>query len=566
MILQKLVLHGFGPFYEETTIYIEPEVTVLTGRNDTGKTFVLSAIKYLFTDDPVSESIRNVFRNFQTRREPNKDNEVSSIGSFTLTETGRRYLQNTGLIAGDEIDLRCLLLADIKNRTNIVNVRKDKNPNQAASPGKLGNRRPQILWLPSDKKGISSLIHPDTENSLERLLLRLAFLDGDPSQILMLHPAEMDGRIEEGENNLNDTFHNTYPELSSYSFTLRANADPQLGYIVNLKDEYSPRLPVEYRGSGVTKLLTFLLELMELNPNSGHIIILADEPENSFHADFQHIVRRVFESLARNKMIQVVYATHSPAMINTLKPNSIRLLELGTASDGDVTAKVVNTAFYKNFQTVRKSLGITPADSLLFAPVTLVVEGPTEVGFIHSLLMRLSEESVQGFENYQNYQHLLHFVDAEGVGNIKNICRIVESQGCYPIVFIDGVKESFRKGFEKDFPEIPIVTLKLDDEIEDLVPRSIYFKALSELNQDPNITEEAFDEWEKIPDGKPKGYQDKGFSKKVSYWLNTLLEAPISKKPLVMRETLKYIDDFSVLSLDKLREFVKHIEEKASNM
>ena len=50
MILRKLRIQGFGPFHTEETIYIEPDVTILTGRNDTGKSTVLKAIELLLTN------------------------------------------------------------------------------------------------------------------------------------------------------------------------------------------------------------------------------------------------------------------------------------------------------------------------------------------------------------------------------------------------------------------------------------------------------------------------------------------------------------------------------------
>ena len=44
MLLQRLTIAGLGPFAEPVTVQIEPDVTVLTGANDTGKSTVLAAL------------------------------------------------------------------------------------------------------------------------------------------------------------------------------------------------------------------------------------------------------------------------------------------------------------------------------------------------------------------------------------------------------------------------------------------------------------------------------------------------------------------------------------------
>jgi DNA repair exonuclease SbcCD ATPase subunit len=45
MLLSELVIHNIGPFAEPAKIYFEPDVTVITGANDTGKSSILSAIE-----------------------------------------------------------------------------------------------------------------------------------------------------------------------------------------------------------------------------------------------------------------------------------------------------------------------------------------------------------------------------------------------------------------------------------------------------------------------------------------------------------------------------------------
>ena len=60
MILTKLKLQGFRPFFEEATLEIRPDLTVLTGANDAGKSAVLDIVKRLSEDVPGSVDDANI--------------------------------------------------------------------------------------------------------------------------------------------------------------------------------------------------------------------------------------------------------------------------------------------------------------------------------------------------------------------------------------------------------------------------------------------------------------------------------------------------------------------------
>jgi chromosome segregation ATPase len=47
VILRNITPQHFGPFSGKTTLHLDPEVTVVTGPNDTGKTLALRAIEIL---------------------------------------------------------------------------------------------------------------------------------------------------------------------------------------------------------------------------------------------------------------------------------------------------------------------------------------------------------------------------------------------------------------------------------------------------------------------------------------------------------------------------------------
>ena len=87
------------------------------------------------------------------------------------------------------------------------------------------------------------------------------------------------------------------------------------------------------------------------------------------------MLRGVLEELGKDPLIQVIYVTHSPSTINTMRPGSIRVLSRHQV-DGVATTWIENASFEDNYIRVRSSLGLNPSDSLLYAPtakLTLVV-------------------------------------------------------------------------------------------------------------------------------------------------------------------------------------------------
>ena len=57
-------------------------------------------------------------------------------------------------------------------------------------------------------------------------------------------------------------------------------------------------------------------------------IILIDEPEISLHTNIQNRVVKIYENFAKQNNNQIIIATHSPHILGSAKPESIKLLKL----------------------------------------------------------------------------------------------------------------------------------------------------------------------------------------------------------------------------------------------
>jgi hypothetical protein len=110
-----------------------------------------------------------------------------------------------------------------------------------------------------------------------------------------------------------------------------------------------------------------------------HVVLASREFYRTFGVTREETEGRlVYELGNRQWDTRVVCATHSPSMITPMSPHSVRVLRREVAG-GKATSVIDNKPYSANFFAVRSSLGVTPADSLPYAPVTVVAEGDTEV-------------------------------------------------------------------------------------------------------------------------------------------------------------------------------------------
>ena len=306
---------------------------------------------------------------------------------------------------------------------------------------------------------------------------------------------------------------------------------------VNLQDQHTGLSLLGSRGAGVRRLLNVMGALLRLDPAGGHTIVLYDEPETSLHADAQHMLRRLLEGIASNPTIQVVYTTHSPAMINNLRPNTIRVLERKRVENKAISV-FENEPYRGNFALVRSSLGMSPADSLMYSPITIVAEGPTEVRCLPHLLKKLADAGKIDPAALDLLLSQTHILDGEG-SSFEYMCRLAKSQNARPIVLIDGDKSRDVSKVKEKHPEVPIIILNTSEEFENLVPRAKYIEAASILLEDQSgtITEANFEAWIQ----KSQLPSKMMFSKQIDRWLEDEHGRSLSK-PGLMAKAIELTD------------------------
>jgi ABC-type transport system involved in cytochrome c biogenesis ATPase subunit len=540
VLVKSIAVEHFGPFAFPSTLHVDPRVTVITGPNDTGKSILLRAIQLAFAGGPCSHDEINQERAeaFAGPSQNIPDVRVTVEIEVTQESIAKGAVAHPKAQPGD-----ILTFARRLNQGSTLDFKRWARGDREMN-GILVRGMPEVIVAPPDLT-IRDAVPLQRATELELRLLKLGFGVGfTADQFASASLSARDIRTQRAQDALNQRLRNVFPGGLPLEFRLRETdlGEQGRGMAISLVDPVRCFVPVGQRGTGVRKLLALMALLLERpdSPEAGKFkIILLDEPENSLHADAQHSLRRLLERLADSPLAQVIYATHSPAMINNMRPGAIRVVER-KEQDGRPTSVVHNQAFRDNFHRVRSSLGITPADSLLFAPVTVIVEGPTEARCIPLLLEKLQRAGVAGFEDASDILSQSHFVDGTG-DSYEYMVRVAKSHKVKPIVFLDGDKQRSAAKVGAAHPDVAIVMLPPQKEFEDLVPFDVYLAAAAKVVEgapEPADARRSFDAWLATSNQRPEWLT----SKRVERWLDDEAPGAALYKHLAMEQAANDVD------------------------
>lgn len=564
MILKELKISGFGPFYEEQPLKIEPDVTVLTGSNDVGKSAILDILQQFWSagnQDDVNED-----RIMQSGVDPSEDASLRIVATYLLAPSFVDKYPELSNYRNWEVDVHYRAM-----HTGHSNI-EFRDENRLIVDEVQGLPNPPVGIDLANSGIVRSVIPGSGLYAGEETLLSLAFGSAEKWQKLDRQNSNIQNTIRDQAND-RLAFELKPVELESLGLTLKIDYQSRgpLSFIVALEDRHGGRAGPHLRGAGYQKLIGLMLALRQHIIDPKRKILVYDEPENSLHANAQHLFRRVLEAVSQHEHIQVVYATHSPAMINPARPKSLRLIYRDTlyrdTTDNNVaTSRIVNKTYTEsNFQSVRAQLGVLPADSLMFASITVIVEGPTERLSLNNLIAKIIRESSQEQHAGLNILWKLSFVvSANGSGNIPYWIEFARGQGVDPIVLVDGDKISEATQWKKDFKDVSIFHLDARKEFEDLVPPDTYIGALAEVLADvgkanDKVTLAEFNKWWQ-GSGLPEQMM---FSKRVENWLRSEFETCLDK-PIVMDRAIERVD-FNSLNLDTIDQLIDVIRKLAND-
>lgn len=158
-------------------------------------------------------------------------------------------------------------------------------------------------------------------------------------------------------------------------------------------------LPLKNRSKGFLWFFSFLVWFSKIqgDKNSKYILLL-DEPGLSLHASAQNdLLRFIDEKLAPD--YQVIYTTHSPFMIDSLKLNEVRTVyDTQNPKVGSVVSDAVEEKDSDTLFPLQAALGYTIAQNLYVSPNNLLVEGISDLVYLNHFSSILKEMGKEGLK------------------------------------------------------------------------------------------------------------------------------------------------------------------------
>jgi predicted ATPase len=170
------------------------------------------------------------------------------------------------------------------------------------------------------------------------------------------------------------------------------------------------------RSSGFQWFFSFLAAFSEFEERGHDVIVLLDEPALNLHGRAQaDFLRFINERLAPK--FQVIYATHSPFMIEPSHIGRVRILQDKGIDAGTVVSQDVTTVDSDSLLPLKAALGHDVAQNLALGPDNELIEGAGDFANLQTMRDYLVSTAANGNGTLaQSPQHgdRWHFWDHDG--------------------------------------------------------------------------------------------------------------------------------------------------------
>ncbi len=497
MKIKNLSINGFRSL-KNLTISFEEDITIIVGENDSGKSSLIDCLKIITQNKPVEADDFNYDSNkieLQIEIEDlvfiktyEKDGATTRELPLEAKPT-RNYLEKKSAeLSAEEFDivqpeniekiksLAKLFNIVVKSNSIITNLRKsvlEKISQSLENPDfKIeGAKFPNFNNIQLDGKhfeDVSSFFKEVFLKEKQSSIWKEEIQEGTTIESFI--KARIDSYSEEITGKMNETgmkdkikvFLKTLTDIRIEPFyqTKDLNIDAKVKFLEGGKE-----INLQKKGDGTKRRITMaLLELKREQStiqDDGTTIYLLDEPDTHLHVKAQVELIETLQSFAANGN-QVILTTHSPFLINSVKPNQIRLF----FSEGQNQTKVKHLHEDSLVSSqVLHSIGIENV-YLFFARTIVIVEGETEEAFINDYFLRKTGKTLNS--------SLVKIINVQGIKNIYGFSRgILELHNPSNIYLVfdndasDDIKEIIRRLNISEDKKYIIGNKEFEDEFSD---------------------------------------------------------------------------------------------------
>ncbi len=261
---------------------------------------------------------------------------------------------------------------------------------------------------------------------------------------------------------------------------------------VSIEDgTYKRRIAPSDRSEGFRWYLSFHSMLQNEASSSEPVVLLLDNPGLELHADGQRDIKRSLEE-KHSVSMQVIYVTHSPAMIDPYNLEQVRRADLlGNLQGTKVRRLEVEEGHHFDLlEPVRSALGVSLVTSLMANQFNLLAEGAADRPIFEAAIATLAQDKKDEV-----------LVSGSVAETLDLLPSFFERAKLPYIVYVDsdaGGRNIEAKLKAAGIPEQKIVSLRaifnsdlfaegVDFELEDLLSDNFYAKAVNETYPGKNI-------------------------------------------------------------------------------
>lgn len=248
---------------------------------------------------------------------------------------------------------------------------------------------------------------------------------------------------------------------------------------------YTRRISPSERSDGFQWYLSFYSTLLSEVSLTAPTVVLLDNPGLELHADGQRDIKRFLEEKLPGNT-QVVYVTHSPAMIDTYNLEQVRCVELRPGMEGTKVLKLALGAGDMDLlEPVRSAIGASLVTTLISNDFNILVEGASDKPILEA-----------AFALFQPAEHRRIVINGSVSETGKLLPIFYERAGLPFAIYLDadsGGREIRAALSNAGIPEQRIVLLgdliekPVDFELEDIIDPGVYDGAVRKTYPDKAI-------------------------------------------------------------------------------
>ena len=456
-------------------------ITILIGKNESGKTSTLEAIESFQSSGPYPD--RDLCRDVDIGKK--SETPVVTVIFNISSETAEQHYPE--LINHNEelpIGVKATKFADGHKE---YSVDADVIPDESELPS------PDIVYYKNYDIISDSVTLDDLSKEENRTFQNLLEV-GDLSKSTLVESGDFkrDTAITDAEteieSRLNETWSQKRIEVNlSYDTggeRLNLYLRDQIESVSGV-DEKSLTQPSQ-RSEGFRWFLSFYINFLAetAGDEDGHKILLLDDPAVHLHPEGKHDWMDSVEEIGSEE--QIIYSSHSPYLIQKRYPSRIRTVE-----DGGIRGTEIGTDIFEaergTLEPLRNALGINLGSSPFLSHRQILVEGPSEYYIISAVANyydSVLDRDIFGWSE-------VAIMPVRGANDAIGKASWLESEGIDYAVLLDSdsegqeVKERIQEHRE-DIDHERVILLQKETQmsdvvIEDMIAPSLYVECFNEV-------------------------------------------------------------------------------------